>query len=283
MGDNEPLYKEIEERTNKKYSRKINILKSEISSLKQEKELLSQKKDYEYDETVISLKKENLSLIKEYEQRLSEQLKEIKELKKSFYEEKSKNNRQVDNDSTELKQEIKHLKMLLSNEKHDNSLLKNELKGLKIRETALIVDKESGINLIREESENKIKKSAMKIVLLEEENSLLKKKIEELEGLLRGGRTGEYENEEAKRYKALYLKEKKNYESLMEIFEDKSKRLENEQKRANRLETVTSKVDSIVLRNRGVEEKKEEELVIRFLMGVELLRLGIIHGGVLKD
>lgn len=278
MGDYTDLsiYKKLEQEFESKYKRKQRLLKNEIINLKQENEILTQRKNFEYDETVIELRKENLSLIKEYEVRLSKQMAEIKDLRKEIIEEKE---RKADlTESSSLRQEIGHLKHLLENEKHENKMYLNEIKGLKIREKALILDKKTSIDLINQECKGKIKQSAMKIVLVEEENRSLKKRIGELESLITQGKDFDSES----KYRKLYIQEKKNYEEILGLFDQKSKHLKEALKSKNSLEGVTAKINTIALKSNQAMKKVEDQAVSKFLVGLELHRLSMIHDGAMK-
>lgn len=278
MGDkvDYAIYDKLEQEFESKYKRKHKLLQNEVINLKQENEILSQRKNFEYDEMIIELRKENLNLIKEYEMRLSKQMAEIKDLRKKVIEEKE---RKADlTESSSLKQEVGHLKHLLESEKHENSLLNNEIKGLRIRENALVVDKKTSIGLISRECKDKVKQSAMKIVLVEEENRVLKKRIQELESLITQGKDFDSES----KYRKLYLQEKKNYQEILDLFEQKNKHLKKALKSKNSLEGVTAKINSIALKSNQAMKRIEDESIAKFLVGLELYRLSMIHDGAMK-
>lgn len=282
MGDaeqNYELYIKIQQTFQRQYSKKISLLESDISSLKKENELLKERKNFEYEETVIKLQKENLSIIQEYEELISLKMEEIKELKNQIKEEKQKKIEDFDPIETQTtKREISHLKNLLENFQHENKMLKNEIKGLRVREGALILDKESSINLMAQEAKKQMQEASMKLVLSDEKNNLLKKKILKMENMLE---KGENFVEMDSKYRKMYLKEKKNYEEILELFEQKNRILKDAIKSKNSLEGVAAKMDTILIKGSLAERKEEQNLMNQFLLGLELYRIDMVQRGAL--
>ena len=285
-------YKEIEFEVNRKYQKKLDLLKEENYSLKSEIEILKEKRHFERDETIVNLRAENVLLIQEYETKIGEKLKEMNRLRHiifNFENPKEDGDNPFQDRIQELEQQIRHKEILLTNCQHENEILKTKILGLETRVSTLLMDKETALDLAEQSYNEKIGAISMENAIIRKENSDLKKQLEmptaRFEPASRRTSANlpyeEFrklpekpsESKEAKRYKRLYLQEKQNYQELSQLMDERREAMTKEMEDNNALNDFVAQVDSMVSKGKLAEQRLENLMVSRFLLGLELARI----------